>query len=41
MDFTVIDLPKGFEILRFGFGRQHGDWFVRLDLWRKAFRIIF
>ena len=37
----IIDLPKDFEIIRFGFGRFAGGWFIRVDLWRKAVRVTF
>jgi len=36
---TRIKLDAGNRMLRFGFGKHNGNWFVRVDLWFVAFRI--
>lgn len=36
---TKIHLDKDNRMLRFGFGKNNGNWFVRIDLWCIAFRI--
>lgn len=36
---TTIQLDKNNRMLRFGFGKNQGKWFVRLDLWFKGFRL--
>lgn len=39
--FTSIPLGVKDRMLRFGFGKNKGRWFVRLDLWSVGFRIAF
>lgn len=39
MKLTVINLDKGNRMLRFGFGLHDNNWFLRLDIWFKGFRI--
>lgn len=34
-----IDLDKFNRMLRFGFGKNKGKWFVRIDLWWVGFRL--
>lgn len=36
---TKIPLNKDNRMLRFGFGRHEGTWFVRVDLWWVGYRI--
>lgn len=36
---TKINLDKDNRMLRFGFGKHEGKWFVRLDLWAFGFRL--
>lgn len=35
---TKIKLDKGNRMLRAGFGKNNGSWFVRVDLWFAGFR---
>jgi hypothetical protein len=37
--FTVISLNTANRMLRIGFGKHNNKWFVRVDLWFKAFRL--
>jgi hypothetical protein len=39
MTLTKIDLDHQNRMLRMGFGKNQGNWFVRLDLWYVGFRI--
>ena len=39
MTLTKIDLDRQNRMLRMGFGKNQGNWFVRLDLWCVGFRI--
>jgi hypothetical protein len=34
-----IPLDKDNRMLRFGFGKNEGRWFVRIDLWFAGFRL--
>lgn len=36
---TVIHLDKPNRMVRFGFGRNNGRWFVRLDAWWVGLRL--
>lgn len=36
---TKIPLNKNNRMLRFGFGKHEGIWFVRVDLWWVGYRI--
>ena len=38
---TTLDLDKNNRMLRFGFGKHDGHWFVRVDLWFKGYRWTF
>ena len=33
-----IMLDKGNRMLRIGFGKHHGNWFFRIDLWWCGYR---
>lgn len=35
---TTIALDENNRMLRFGFGKHDGNWFVRADLWFRGFR---
>tara|TARA_R110001583_G_scaffold81273_1_gene217066 strand:- start:947 stop:1144 length:198 start_codon:yes stop_codon:yes gene_type:complete len=35
----LINLDKQNRMLRFGFGKHNGTWFMRLDLWWFGIRI--
>lgn len=39
MKLTKINLDKKNRMLRFGFGLNDGNWFVRIDLWFIGLRI--
>jgi hypothetical protein len=39
MQFTKIPLDKDNRMLRAGFGKNNGNWFVRIDLWYIGLRI--
>lgn len=39
MKVTRIDMDNQNTMVRFGFGKHEGHWFLRLDLWRVGFRI--
>ena len=39
MVVTKIPLDEKNRMLRFGFGMNEGNWFVRIDLWKNGFRI--
>jgi len=34
-----IPLDSDNRMLRFGFGKHKGKWFLRIDLWWKGFRL--
>ena len=36
---TKIKLNKDNRMLRFGFGKNEGRWFIRLDLWFVGYRL--
>jgi hypothetical protein len=36
---TKILLDKDDRMLRIGFGKNKGNWFFRIDLWRVGYRI--
>jgi hypothetical protein len=36
-----ISLDKDNRMLRIGFGKHDGKWFMRVDLWWKGFRFKF
>jgi hypothetical protein len=38
--FTVIPLDSANRMLRAGFGKHDNKWFIRIDLWFKAFRLV-
>jgi len=38
--FSKISLDKQNRMLRFGFGKHNGTWFMRLDLWWFGIRIV-
>lgn len=35
----VIHLNKNNRMLRIGFGKHEGKWFIRVDLWFIGFRL--
>lgn len=37
----TLNMNKDNRMLRFGFGKHEGQWFVRLDLWKKGYRWTF
>ena len=37
--FNKINLDKENRMLRFGFGKHSGTWFIRIDLWWFGVRI--
>ena len=39
MQFTKLPLDKDNRMLRAGFGKNNGAWFVRVDLWCIGIRI--
>lgn len=39
MTLTKIGMDKPNRMIRFGFGKNNGNWFVRLDLWCIGLRI--
>jgi hypothetical protein len=39
MKLTKIDLDSQNRMLRLGFGKHDGHWFVRVDLWFFGLRI--
>lgn len=39
MKLTKINLDYNNHMLRAGFGKHEGKWFVRVDLWFFGFRI--
>lgn len=41
MTFTKITNTPNNELVRIGFGRHAGTWFIRLDLWRVGVRVTF
>ncbi|HET8688639.1 MAG TPA: hypothetical protein VFM18_18650 [Methanosarcina sp.] len=36
---TKIPLDNANRMLRFGFGKHDGKWFIRIDLWCVGYRI--
>lgn len=38
---TTLNLDEKNRMLRFGFGFNDGNFFIRLDLWIKGYRITF
>lgn len=39
MTLIKIPLDANNRMLRIGFGKNAGDWFVRVDLWCIGFRV--
>ena len=39
MKITKIELDEKNRMVRFGFGKHDGNWFVRLDLWFIGIRL--
>ncbi len=39
MNITTIKLDSKNRMLRFGFGLNNGNWFIRIDLWFIAYRL--
>lgn len=39
MTIAKINLDKGNRMLRAGFGKNNGLWFLRIDLWFVGYRI--
>ena len=39
MTLTKILLGKNDRMVRIGFGKNSGNWFARIDLWRVGYRI--
>jgi len=39
MMFTTLKLDSENRMLRFGFGKHQGKWFIRLDLWWFGLRL--
>lgn len=39
MKFSKIKLDKNNRMLRIGFGKNKGDWFIRIDLWWLGLRM--
>lgn len=39
LELTKISHTKGNEIVRGGFGRHEGKWFIRIDLWWVGYRL--
>ena len=37
--FDRIPLDKHNRMIRFGFGLNRGNWFIRIDLWFVGFRL--
>lgn len=37
--FKIIDLDSNNNMLRFGFGKHKGNWFMRIDLWWYGIRL--
>jgi hypothetical protein len=35
---TKIELDKDNRMLRIGFGKNEGKWFIRVDLWTHGYR---
>jgi hypothetical protein len=38
--FTCIPLDSNNRMLRLGFGKNKGKWFIRVDLWYMGFRLV-
>jgi hypothetical protein len=41
MNLKKINLEKNNRMLRFGFGKHEGKWFIRVDLWFFGFRLTY
>jgi hypothetical protein len=39
MKLNKIKLDKNNRMLRFGFGKHEGKWFIRIDIWFVGYRI--
>ena len=39
LQFTKINIDPDHRLVRFGFGRYKGLWFIRVDFWSIGFRI--
>lgn len=39
MKIYRIDLDKDNRMIRLGFGKNNGSWFIRIDLWFVGYRI--
>lgn len=39
MKIAVIPLDVKNRMLRIGFGKHDGRWFLRVDLWARGFRL--
>lgn len=39
MTLTKINLDKDNRMLRAGFGKNNGNWFLRIDLWFIGIRL--
>lgn len=39
MKITKLPLDINNRMLRFGFGKNEGNWFIRIDLWFIGFRL--
>jgi hypothetical protein len=39
LNIAVIPLDTKNRMLRVGFGKRDGRWFVRVDLWARGFRL--
>ena len=39
MTLTKINLDKDNRMLRAGFGKNNGNWFLRIDLWFVGIRV--
>ena len=39
MGTTILKLDKDNRMLRFGFGKNKGNWFCRIDFWYFVIRI--
>jgi hypothetical protein len=39
MKLNKIKLNSGNRMLRIGFGKHDGDWFVRVDFWWVGYRL--
>ena len=39
MKLTKIKLSHNNEMIRLGFGKHDGNWFIRIDLWTVGYRV--